>query len=242
MPQGSSFGEECLLGRRRYEFTARTTRAGTVLYVIRADELSELLTAFPVSRVSTCLRACLLGSGSSLPAFLHSQQATHVCGGLQRNRRQNVRRELRQRCSEKLKELYRIAKQQSGGADGGSQSGADAGASIMDDAYGETERSGAAGEGAGEASNGEAIARLEKKASSFLHFRNPVQSPCSCPCSGADVPIAGGLTHGADGLHGPVVQCGGWLSQWLTTDGWRRVEMSLLYIPCKCIHFLTNRP
>ena len=82
----------------------------------------------------------------------------------------------------------------------------------MDDAYGETEGSGAAREGASEASNGEAIARLEKKASNFQHLRNPVQSPCSFPCFGADASIAGGLTHGADGLHGPVVQRGSWPS------------------------------
>lgn len=86
--------------------------------------------------------------------------------GRQRNRLQTVHRELRTRSSEKLNELYRIAKQQAGG----DASGSNPGPSIMDDKYGETETSGTAADvpagGAVEASNAEAIARLEKKASS----------------------------------------------------------------------------
>jgi hypothetical protein len=48
MQSGSSFGEESMLGRQRYEFTARTRHAGTVLYLIQADQMTKLLAAFPV--------------------------------------------------------------------------------------------------------------------------------------------------------------------------------------------------
>ena len=101
---------------------------------------------------------------------------------------QNVRRELRQRSSEKLKELYRIAKQQSGGgggSDGMNGSDATGGPSIMDDTYGETgtgdtaaDAAAAGGEGA-EVQNRAAIARLEKKASGLSVFTSAVVFGCA---------------------------------------------------------------
>ncbi len=88
----------------------------------------------------------------------------------------------------------------------------------MDDNYGETETSGTATDTpagvAVEASNAKAIARLEKKASSYAHTRSLACSLCSC--ADADAENVGGLAHGAHGLHGPIVQCGGWSGQWLT--------------------------
>ena len=49
MKQGQSFGEESLLGRRRYEFTARCMGT-TVLYLIHAKAMADLLSAFPAIR------------------------------------------------------------------------------------------------------------------------------------------------------------------------------------------------
>lgn len=89
---------------------------------------------------------------------------------------QTVRRELRQRSSEKLKELYRITKLQSGssgGDDGMNGSDTTGGPSIMDDTYGEIETGDTAADAAGGGQNNAAIARLEKKASGpSVYFTN----------------------------------------------------------------------
>ena len=69
--QGQSFGEESMLGRQRYEFTARARHSGTVLYLIQADAMTKLLSLFP-----------------------------------------GVRRELRDRAAQKLRELHSLVKAQ----------------------------------------------------------------------------------------------------------------------------------
>lgn len=132
---------------------------------------------------------------------------------------QNVRRELRQRAAEKLKELHRVAKQQARAGKGAGADDASGGnpMSIMDDTYGEPERSGAAADAAdataavadGEAGNAEAIARVEKKVRD-CRLRFDAYDGCARVRSMMPMLVAGGLAYGANGLYGEILQRSCW--------------------------------